>query len=82
MSATTATEEQKMLDKLAKEIDELEELDEEIDLYEGKKLSLESSNENRRGKIKDKRKLIERVHNEAEEDIDLVRKENVRFTSF
>jgi len=69
--------EEKLYDKVAKGIKEIEELKEEIDLYEAKKESLEIANANRKEKIINKRKLIERVHNEAEEDIDLVRAENV-----
>ena len=71
------SEEQKMLEKIKKEMSDIEELNEEIDLFEAKKQSLEIANENRREKIKDRRKLVERVHSEAEEDLELIRKENV-----
>ena len=71
------TEEQKLAEKIVQEMQEIEEINEEIDLQEGKKQSLEMSNANRKEKIQDRRKLIERVYNEAEEDVEIVRKENV-----
>ena len=70
-------EEEKLLEKIKKEMAEIEELNEEVDLFEAKKQSLETANTNRREKIYDRRKLIERVYNESEEDMDTVRKENV-----
>lgn len=66
-----------MLEKITKEIGEIQEIDEQINIAEAKRQSLEMANDNRREKIKDKRKLIERVHSEAEDDIDIIRKENV-----
>ena len=75
-------EEQKLIEKIKNELAEIEDLEEDINLYEAKKESLEMANDNRREKIKDKRKLIERVHKEAEEDVDIVRKENVFLLNF
>ena len=79
-SADIGPEEEKVIAEITKELAEIEELDDEIDMHEAKRQSLENALENHREKIKDRRKLIERVYHDAEDDVEAVEKENVRLS--